>query len=396
MRSSRPLVLITVLTSPALAGPLTPPAGPVGPTHRTLTEVEPRTVISAATTPGDADATPSTFKITQPGSYFLAGNLEGEPGKIGIEIAASNVTLDLGGFTLTGANANGAPVSLDGIRATGPQTHRAAIRNGFVRGWGQKGVNLEVGRHGTVEAVGTENNAGGGFTAGYQSAVVLCTSSGDGVFGIRVVNGRIDDCRVQDVEGNGIDADGLSIITGCSALSTGGIGIVADAGSIVSRCVVASPGSHGIYLASSGTANTGGTIERCSVMGAGENGIHCFPAAVIEACSVSTSQMHGIVIGSHGIVRGCMSKYNRHQAGFNGAGICTSGWRARIEGNNVCHNDTGVLVEGSATRCLVVQNSAAGNSTANYSIVAGNAYGAILSTGGGAVSSSNAWANWVD
>ncbi|HZW06443.1 MAG TPA: hypothetical protein VFF65_04910, partial [Phycisphaerales bacterium] len=55
----------------AAAGPIDPPAGPVAPTGRTLAEVEPRTPIGPVTTPGDADA---VFKITQPGSYYLAGN----------------------------------------------------------------------------------------------------------------------------------------------------------------------------------------------------------------------------------------------------------------------------------------------------------------------------------
>src|SRR5881392_43776 len=89
------------------AGPLNPPAGPVASSYKTLTEVEPRTAISAANTPGDSD---SLFKITQPGSYYLTGNIQGVSGKHGVEIAASGVTLDLNGFDLLGA-----PGSLDGV-----------------------------------------------------------------------------------------------------------------------------------------------------------------------------------------------------------------------------------------------------------------------------------------
>ncbi|HYD01608.1 MAG TPA: hypothetical protein VEB22_10315, partial [Phycisphaerales bacterium] len=47
------------------AGPLNPPVGPVAPTAKPIAEVEPRTAINAANTPGDAD---SLFRITQPGS----------------------------------------------------------------------------------------------------------------------------------------------------------------------------------------------------------------------------------------------------------------------------------------------------------------------------------------
>src|SRR6185369_7398513 len=81
------------------AGNLNPPAGPVASTMKTLSEVEPRIPINATTTPGDAD---SIFRITQPGSYFLTGNITGVNGKHGIEVAASSVTIDMRGFDLVG------------------------------------------------------------------------------------------------------------------------------------------------------------------------------------------------------------------------------------------------------------------------------------------------------
>lgn len=104
----------------ALAGDLNPPAGPVAPTHKTLTEIEPRTAINLANTPGDAD---SLFKITQPGSYYLTGNITGVAGKHGVEIATSGVSLDLMGFTLTGVAG-----SLDGV-----ERHREQLAEHFRR-----------------------------------------------------------------------------------------------------------------------------------------------------------------------------------------------------------------------------------------------------------------------
>ena len=102
-----------------LAGPLDPPAGPVAPTHKTLTEVEPRTPIGPQTTPGDAD---SVYRIAQPGSYYLVGNLAGQDGKAGIEIATSGVSIDLNGFDVTGSAG-----SLDGIRSGVPNLVNIAI-----------------------------------------------------------------------------------------------------------------------------------------------------------------------------------------------------------------------------------------------------------------------------
>jgi hypothetical protein len=78
------------------AGPLNPPAGPVAPTPGP----EPRIAINSTNTPGDAD---STFRIAQPGSYYLTGNVSGQNARIGIEIATGGVTLDLW--------ASGSPVS---------------------------------------------------------------------------------------------------------------------------------------------------------------------------------------------------------------------------------------------------------------------------------------------
>src|SRR6185295_2010419 len=89
-----------LLTTALTAGPLNPPAGSPGSTFKTLTEVEPRTVINLANTPGDFN---SVYRITSPGSYYVDHNLAGSPGKHCIEIEADNVTLDLTGFALTGA-----------------------------------------------------------------------------------------------------------------------------------------------------------------------------------------------------------------------------------------------------------------------------------------------------
>src|SRR5690606_25957259 len=74
-RIARPLaaVITSVLAlAPVVAGPVNPPAGPVAPTHKTLTEVEPRIAVNAANTPGASGA---MYVISQPGSYYLTGNI---------------------------------------------------------------------------------------------------------------------------------------------------------------------------------------------------------------------------------------------------------------------------------------------------------------------------------
>ena len=122
--------LTLVITGGLLyAGPLNPPAGPVTSTYKTLAEVEPRTAINATNTPGDAD---SIFRIAQPGSYYLTGNVVSPGGRHGIEIAASGVTLDLNGFTLDGGPGT---ILFHGVRVDGANLSNIAVRNGSVRNW---------------------------------------------------------------------------------------------------------------------------------------------------------------------------------------------------------------------------------------------------------------------
>lgn len=53
------------------AGDVNPPAGPVGGTMKTLSEVELRIGINATNTPGDAD---SLYRITAPASAAILGS----------------------------------------------------------------------------------------------------------------------------------------------------------------------------------------------------------------------------------------------------------------------------------------------------------------------------------
>lgn len=127
--------VILLQSAVVTAGPLTPPAGPIAGTMKTISEVEPRTAINAVNTPGDAN---SLYKITQPGSYYLTGNITGVAGKHGVEIAASGVTLDLNGFRLSGNSS-----TLDGIAITQSQGRGIIIRNGTVELWGDCGIEAD-------------------------------------------------------------------------------------------------------------------------------------------------------------------------------------------------------------------------------------------------------------
>src|SRR5262245_18934676 len=126
-----PLLLIAGLAASlaprALAGPLNPPAGPVAPSLKTLPEVEPRIAINSTNTPGDDT---SIYRTSQPGSYYLTGDITGVPGKASIAISAG-ATVDLNGFKITGGG-DGVQIYFNCI---------FTIKNGVITGCNGDGVN---------------------------------------------------------------------------------------------------------------------------------------------------------------------------------------------------------------------------------------------------------------
>src|SRR6185369_16707148 len=143
-------VVLLAGTAIVTAGPLNPPAGPVGSTMKTLIEVEPRTAISATNTPGNASA---MFRITAPGSYYLAGNIQGQAGMDVIRIEASNVTLDLNGFTITGG--------VNAVWAT--SRFNTTIRDGNITGSTQDGINITYSDFTTVRNVNVTGTGADGI-----------------------------------------------------------------------------------------------------------------------------------------------------------------------------------------------------------------------------------------
>ncbi len=241
------------------AGPLNPPAGVVAPTAKPLSDVEPRIAINAANTPGDSlsDATPSTFKISQPGSYYLTTNLAGESGKIAFEIAADNVTIDLNGFTISNAGSHG-------ISGTTPSQINITVRNGTVQFCGLDGIDLPNCTNARVENVTSASNTGVGIEVGSRATVTKCLVRSNANTGIITSNeGAVSDCTsslntnpatanprgiqvgfrsvvsrcvVNDNEGNGIIASTASRVTDCTSSGNGFTGIVGGQGSVISGC----------------------------------------------------------------------------------------------------------------------------------------------------------------
>lgn len=315
------------------AGPLSPPAGPVAATYKTLGEVEPRIPIGSATTPGDSDATPSLYKITQPGSYYLTGNITGVSGRIGIEIVASGVTLDLNGYDLVGVAG-----SLDGVRVTAA-TNCASVFNGSVRDWDANGVDVGSSSGAIVHHIRARGNNSSGIYVGTNAIVSDCTASFNASAGI-----------------------------------TNSAGITTGAGSTVVNCSVSANQRDGI------NAGSGCTVTNCTVQANGQAGISVNSGSLVSGCAVYNNSRDGIVVTLECVVR---DNVIRHAGAVVGSCIHAYNDDNRIEGNYCSDSDIGIEVAGTGN--FIARNTCTGNGV-NWEVAAGNICFVVAAAPGAAIS----------
>ena len=328
----------------ASAGSLTPPPGPVAPTMKNLLDVEPRTAIRN----DFVNITPVV--ISFPGSYYLAEDILAIHSQHGIEITASNVTLDLNGFTVQGNLEVG---SLDGIHVTGVRTN-VTIRNGVVRNFFGDGVDLGPTKISLIEQVQATSNGARGIVIADQGIVDRCDASGNGNTGI--------------VTGN------KAIVSRCVSTLNALSGIVVGNGSVVSNCAANDNASLGISASLS-------TIEHCTATG-NDTGIAAGDSKILT-CTASNNTNDGI--------RGGGYVYGNECRDNGDGGIVINFADTRVDSNNVTGNVRGIDVVSSSN--LIIRNSASGNSDVNYEFAGGNTAGPIVNSAGIAASS-NPHANY--
>jgi parallel beta-helix repeat protein len=379
-----PLSLILIAGAVAAAGPLDPPVGPVQPSMKPLSQVEPRMPLSAVNTPGDQN---STFRITAAGSYYLADNLVGEAGKAGIEIAASGVSVDLMGFTLQGATG-----TLEGVTTDGPQLD-LAVRNGFVSGWGRDGVNLiiagDLSGACLVENVHATLNSGNGISAGIGSIVRSCIATSNRETGILVDGGSVVESCLARHNAVGIRVGDHSNVRASQGVGNFGIGIFLGPECTVSDSAAQGNTDTGIYSQGSGT------ILNCTATANFADGVLLYDS-VVRGCSVRGNFREGInAIGK------CVVEENTSEDNVAGMGIRLFGEGARVRGNQVSGNVIGINVAGKNN--LIISNIASLNEEANYEIEVSNRVGTVVhvaksdaisgSRGGAGLGTTDPWAN---
>lgn len=339
---------------------LTPPGAPA-PTLRTLDQVEPRTPVSGPCT------------ITQPGSYYLTGNIAATT--YGITIRTNNVTLDLMGYTLSGdRGSSDYGIWVDGSSAAVRSGVR--IRNGTVSAFGY-GVRLSNARGCRVEdLVCTTNSIYGIYLLGDSSEICKdntlrrCVTA-DNRYGIGLGATSPGIC-----EGNRI-LDCLAERNGFYGILLNGNGGSCSFNEIRSS-VIRRNGNDGVHLESSNSGScNGNTLRSCSMSDNAQNGLDmqavtqdtCSGNRILN-CSVQKNTLYGINV------------YYASENCFIGNTLTTSG--------------TANLYTANASGNYILQNIASG-SAANYLTITSQVYGPLVTAAGELSTSGSAahpWANF--
>jgi hypothetical protein len=204
-------------------------------------EINQQRALAGGLTPGDAPGFP--VSITQPGSYVLTSNLDlvfaSDPRNTNaIVIAASFVTLDLGGFTIHATNqCNG---SQDGCA------------------WSSGASAIEVG-------------------AGAARGVVIHSGSIRGVGGSGIRLGDTVGARIEDVEiahagdsGVSVAASGSAVLVAGARVSwVGEVGLDLSAATLLLDSAIEETGFVGAYV------GDGGLVLRNRILGSSVIGLGC-------------------------------------------------------------------------------------------------------------------------
>lgn len=328
--------------------------------------------------------------ITNSGSYVVTEALVLTNAAHGITIQSSDVTVDLNGFALRGTG-----VASNGIAVPSARSN-IVVRNGIVGSWGQHGVDL--------------------FNVSAAS-VIDVESSGNGGAGIRVGRGgSVRDCRAQDNGGVGVEAGPGALVLHVTSRINSQHGVMAHGGNVIKDSSLRENTLDGVR----GSNNV--VVVDCTVRDNAGDGVDLDHAAIVRGCAAYSNQI-GIVLGSGGLVADCAADNNRTRgasvgeggtvrdssfvfnvtdgllvtnfcvvadnlANTNSVGIRAAGRGARVDGNHVAGNVTGIVVTLSSN--FLARNTAAASSS-NFNVAAGNHFQVVNNPGSS--SPTSAWVN---
>jgi len=337
-------------------GSLTPPAGSPAPTMKSLDQIASTGIaINATNTPGDGS---HHFIINSPGSYFFPGNIAVTQ-NVGIEIASSNVTVDLNGFQLlnTGASTTGFEI--------GASAHNCTIKNGTIASFISHGIaslftNLDSAHGVALSNLSVSNCSSTGIVAGNFALVQDCRVHDNGG-GISMGDACIlINCNASGNHNTGIISGTNCILIGCNASENTltQAGIQAGNGCTLADCT-ATGNSSGLALSFGISAGSNCTLTNCSASSNTNTngspssitgiGISVADYSIINNCSATQNKGDGIEVGANCQLIGCNSSGNGN--GANGSGILGN-VRVLVKNCAVADNRKHGIIVGSGSSVL--------------------------------------------
>jgi parallel beta-helix repeat protein len=281
------------------------------------------------------------LRVEWPAVVRLAGTLIAHDGD-GIIVAATGVTIDLGGHDLLARDGSGTGILVEG------DVMALTVRNGTVAGWSGAGIDARTATGSLFEKLTLHKNGEWGLRTGSGSKVMDVVAH----------------MNLKD----GILTDADTLVQGCTVTNNGNDGLHLGNHSMAMNCVASENYLFGIRVFS------GAMVKDCT---ASHNnmGISADDGATIQDCTTSFNTLIGIRITSSSIVEG-----NTVQNNDTGIAVL-DGPGSRVAHNNLTGNKTGLLLSSTGNLCYC--NSAASNGT-NYMIADGNAAARVYEVTGDA------------
>jgi hypothetical protein len=197
------------------------------------------------------------YKITEPGSYKLSGNLAASSSVI--SITADNVTLDLNGFTLSCTSCGVNSFSIVGVNSTGQSTR---ILNGILMGFPGGGIifnnNLGVVDHVTLLGNGVGVQQEGGSLTVTSSTVIGNENTAQGIVSGTSGVLMIANSQISNNGGDGITIRSSGLVTASSVVGNleGGVAVAGSSSTTVSlmNSLISGNGVSDLRVLSGGAA----------------------------------------------------------------------------------------------------------------------------------------------
>jgi hypothetical protein len=303
------------------------------------------------------------FEITESGSYYLTQTIDAG-GSNGITITASNVTIDLNGYTLISDGSGTASAIF-----CNASIFNLIIRNGIISNWGGHGINGVSSSHCSIADLQISDCKLSGVSVGSNSRIESCTATNNLFDGINANNqGQVINCIASNNGTDGIDVNANSIVSTCVVFDNGANGIEASTKTEVNNCIANNNAEDGFELAAGGIVNT------CNANSNGENGFDISSGSNIRNSTARANTQNGYRLNSD-VLANNNSADNNILSGF-----LLTGNDARLDNNHSTDNGQNGF-QATLSNNVLIRNTTSGNSATDFNITAGNTVGTILTTG---------------